>query len=172
MAQTYSGESVADLAAVLDELLDDPALAPMYGFDGSHRSLVGLKQATSVLIGRFVSAALTATWRSMGEAPLYRYAADLTVPRRTRAECALLKGMALRYVMRRPGAEGRYGHQYDTLVSLVHALTLRGAGALDPVFAPLWRDAPDDATRLRVVIDQVASLTDPSALEWHARLCR
>jgi dGTPase len=28
--------------------------------------------------------------------------------------------------------------------------------------------APDDAARLRVVLDQVASLTDPSAAAWHA----
>jgi dGTPase len=37
------------------------------------------------------------------------------------------------------------------------------------VFAPLWRAAPDDPARLRVVIDQVASLTDPAAVEWHRR---
>ena len=93
------------------------------------------------------------------------------MPRRTRAECALLKGLALRYVMRRPGARERYDEQFDTLVELVGALTVRGADALDPVFAPLWRTAPDDASRLRVVIDQVASLTDPAAIAWHRRLC-
>jgi dGTPase len=38
------------------------------------------------------------------------------------------------------------------------------------VFAPIWRAAPDDAARLRVVIDQVASLTDPAALSWHRTL--
>ena len=53
VASAYSAESAGDLAAVLDEVLDDPALAPMYAFDGSHRALVGLKQATSVLTGRF-----------------------------------------------------------------------------------------------------------------------
>ncbi|HIZ35461.1 MAG TPA: hypothetical protein H9815_06760, partial [Candidatus Ruania gallistercoris] len=31
--------------------------------------------------------------------------------------------------------------------------------------------ASDDDIRLRVVVDQVASLTDLSALEWHARMC-
>jgi len=30
--------------------------------------------------------------------------------------------------------------------------------------------ATDDAARLRVVVDQVASLTDTSALAWHQRL--
>jgi dGTPase len=32
--------------------------------------------------------------------------------------------------------------------------------------------APDDAAALRVVIDQVASLTDVRALELHRRWCR
>jgi dGTPase len=30
--------------------------------------------------------------------------------------------------------------------------------------------APDDEGRLRVVVDQVASLTDTSATAWHERL--
>ena len=171
-ADVYSSESPSDLGAVLDELLDDPALTPMHEFDGSHRSLVGLKQATSVLTGRFVAAALSATWREAGDRPLSRYDASLVVPRRSRAECALLKGMALRYVMRRPGADNRYQRQRETLVELVEALSHRGADELDAVFAPLWRDADDDAGRLRVVVDQVASLTDPAAIAWHARLCR
>ncbi|MGH9060259.1 MAG: deoxyguanosinetriphosphate triphosphohydrolase, partial [Acidimicrobiales bacterium] len=38
---------------------------------------------------------------------------------------------------------------------------------LDPLFAPAWRAAPDDAARLRVLVDQVASLTDAQAHEWH-----
>ena len=33
-----------------------------------------------------------------------------------------------------------------------------------------WRAASSDADRLRVVIDQVASLTDLTAVEWHTRL--
>jgi dGTPase len=171
VAAEYSPESPADLLAVLDELLDDPALAPMFSFDGSHRSLVGLKSATSVLTGRFVAGALQATRQAAGEERLSRYRANLSVPRRTRAECALLKGLALRYVMRRPGAGPRYARQYDVLTELIAALRERGADALDAVFAPLWRAASDDRQRLRIVIDQVASLTDPAALAWHARLC-
>jgi dGTPase len=171
VAAEYSPESPSDLLAVLDELLDDPALEPMFVFDGSHRSLVGLKSATSVLTGRFVAAALHATRRAAGDSPLCRYDAALTVPRRSRAECALLKGLALRYVMRRPGADSRYAQQYQILVQLTAALNDRGADALDGVFAPLWRAASSDAERLRIVIDQVASLTDPAAIAWHARLC-
>jgi len=169
VAESYSAESPADLAAVLDELLSDPLLAPLYGYDGSHRALVALKQVTSVLTGRFVAAAVGATRKASDGGQLRRYDADLMVPRRTRAECALLKGLALRYVMRRPGAEARYERQREVLVELVGALVERGDRALDPVFAPLWRAAADDAARLRAVIDQVASLTDPAAVEWHRR---
>ncbi|MEU5944388.1 deoxyguanosinetriphosphate triphosphohydrolase [Micromonospora sp. NPDC047465] len=170
VAATYSGESPADLDEVLRELLDDPVLAPLAGYDGSHRALAALKATTSVLTGRFVSTVVAATEERYGPGPHRRYAADLVVPRRIRARCALLKGIALRYVMRRPGAEGRYRRQREVLADLVHALAGRAPDALDPVFAPLWRAAPDDAARLRVVIDQVASLTDPAAVVWHARL--
>jgi dGTPase len=170
VAGSYSAESASDLVAVLDELLSDPVFTPLYSYDGSHRSMVALKQVTSVLTGRFVAAAVGATRSAAGPGPLRRYAADLVVPRRTRAECALLKGLALRYVMRRPGARPWYEQQREILTGLVHALARRAPHGLDPVFAPLWQAAPDDAARLRVIVDQVASLTDPGAISWHRRL--
>jgi dGTPase len=170
VAAVYSTESAADLGAVLEELLDDPLLTPLYAYDGGHAAQAALKRVTSVLTGRLVAAAVTATRARYGDAPLRRYAADLLVPRRTRAECALLKGIALRYVMRRPGAEARYARQREILTSLVRVLADRAPHALDPVFAPLWRAARDDSARLRVVVDQVASLTDPGALAWYHRL--
>ena len=74
--------------------------------------------------------------------------------------------------MRRPGAADRYRRQREVLAELVHALADRAPDGLDPVFAPLWSAAPDDAARLRVVVDQVASLTDPAAVAWHARVVR
>jgi dGTPase len=52
----------------------------------------------------------------------------------------------------------------------VHVLSERAPIALEPPFAADWVEAADDAARLRVVIDQVASLTDVSAAELHARL--
>ncbi|WP_407942589.1 deoxyguanosinetriphosphate triphosphohydrolase [Micromonospora globbae] len=170
VAATYSGESPSDLAEVLVELLADPVLAPLAGYDGSHRAQAALKTTTSVLTGRFVTAAVAATEERFGPGPHRRYAADLVVPRPVRARCALLKGIALRYVMRRPGAHARYEWQRAVLAELVAVLADRAPDGLDPVFAPLWRAAPDDAARLRVVVDQVASLTDPAAVAWHARL--
>jgi dGTPase len=172
VALVYSAETASDLAGLLVDLLADPVLAPAHRYDGSHRAQAALKEATSVLTGRFVAAAVRATRAVSGPAPLRRYAADLAVPRVTRAQVALLKGIALRYVMRRPGAEARYARQRDLLRELVDVLICRAPHGLDQVFAPLWLAAGDDAARLRVVIDQVASLTDPGALAWHRRLVR
>ncbi|BCB84365.1 deoxyguanosinetriphosphate triphosphohydrolase [Phytohabitans suffuscus] len=177
VAASYSAESAGDLAEVLGGLLADPALAPLAAYDGSYRAQAALKGATSVQIGRFVATAVEATKAEYeidpakaGAGPLRGYAADLVVPRLIRAQCALLKGMALRYVMRRDGAELSYERQREILTELVRALAARGSDGLDPIFAPLWKAAPDDASRLRVVIDQVASLTDPAAVAWHQRL--
>jgi dGTPase len=169
-AEAYSTESVQNLSAVLVALLADPVLAPLGSYDGSHGAQASLKRMTSVFTGRFVAAAVGATEAKYGPGPHRRYGADLVVPREIRAQCALLKGIALRYVMRRPGAEARYERQRELLTELVHRLSLRAPEPLDPIFAPLWRAAPDDTARLRVVVDQVASLTDPAAVEWHSRL--
>jgi dGTPase len=172
VAEAYSSEDVDALGAVLLELLADPVLAAVADFDGGHRSLMALKRAATVLIGRFVAEAIIATRAEFGDGPLCRYDADLVVPATARARCALLKGIALRYVMRRPGSDARYTRELEILGALVAALAARGPDDLDPVFAPLWRAAPDDAARLRVIIDQVASLTDPAAVAWHERLVR
>jgi dGTPase len=171
VAAVYSGESAGDLAGVLDALLADAVFAPLSAYDGSHGAQAALKRMTSVLTGRFVTETITATRSRYGPAPVRRYAADLVVPRRIRAQVALLKGIALRYVMRRPEASPSYVRQQEMLHELVAALVARAPDALDPVFAPLWQSAADDAARLRVVIDQVASLTDPAAVAWHYRLC-
>jgi dGTPase len=60
--------------------------------------------------------------------------------------------------------------QRELLAELVHALVGRGAEALDRPYADDWRAASDDAGRHRAVVDQVASLTDASAVEWHRRV--
>jgi dGTPase len=78
--------------------------------------------------------------------------------------------MAWRYVLARPDAARRYQRQRELLHDLVTELVVRAPDELDALFAPRWRAAIDDEARLRVVIDQVASLTDTSAVAWHRRL--
>jgi dGTPase len=169
VAAAYSPESPADLAAVLAGLLADPVLAPLSGYDASHPAQIALKRFTSVLTGRFVAAAVDATRAAAGTGPLRRYATDLVVPREVRAQCALLKGIALRYVMRPRAVEPWHARQREILTELVERLAGRAPDGLDPVFTPMWKAAPDDPARFRVVVDQVASLTDPAAIAWHRR---
>ena len=171
VAAIYSAEPADILREGLAELLADPVLARLAGYDGSHRAQALLKDSTSVLTGRFVAAAVTAT-RQAYPGKSRRYDADLVVPRADRIRCALLKGIALRYVMRRRGMEPWYARQREILSDLVRVLAERAPDGLDQVFAPLWKEAADDASRLRVVVDQVASLTDPAAVAWHTSAVR
>jgi dGTPase len=157
---------------VLDGLLELPTLRDLAGYDGSYQSQAAAKRATSELTGRFAGAAVTATRDKFGSDPLARYAADLVVPADVATECALLKAIAVQFVMRRPGTPELQAQQRRLLTELVAAIHDGAPGTLDRGLAPAWRAAVSDADRLRVVIDQVAQLTDTSAIAWHARLVR
>lgn len=141
------------------------------GYTGSMADAAGLKNMTSQLIGRFVSEVARATREVFGDGPLARDDADLVIPEGTRAEILVLKGAAVRYVMAPREHEPVYLRQRTELFDLADVLTASGDEHLEPVFAEAWRQAADDAGRLRAVVDQIASLTDTSARQWHARLC-
>ena len=160
----------ADLGAALDRLTALKFWPKFY--DGSQQSLAALKNLTSYLIGRFCQAADSATRAEFGDGPLTRYQANLLIPQEIREEVAMLKAMAMLYVMQREGAEAIYADQRRIIAELVHALTQRGEQSLESWIRPAWKQASTDADRLRVVIDQVASLTDISVREWHARFVR
>lgn len=166
------------LAATDDEL--DDVLAdlravgswPTTAHDGTRRSLASLKNLTSDLIGRFCGAVQAATHAS-GPGPFVRYAADLQVPHRTGLEMLVLKGIAAHYVMQAEDRLAVLARQRELLGELVALLAHRGPDALDRPFADDWHAAADDAGRLRVVVDQVASLTDASAVSrWEALRAR
>jgi dGTPase len=162
--------TVAELTEVLDSLL---ALDVWPGsYDGSPETAAALKNLTSELIGRFCIAAQQATLRRSGRStPLTRYAADLIVPREQRLECALLKGITAHYVMTRAGVVAAQARERELLAELAFAIERGAPRTLDPLLRPSWDTAGTDAARRRVVIDQVASLTDTSAIAWHHRLC-
>lgn len=138
--------------------------------DGTRRSLAALKDMTSQFIGRFSSASLRATRAEYGPSALTRYHARLVVPRETEFEIAVMKGLATAYVMTSDERQPIYQRQLEVLSELVELLSETGEKYLEPIFAEDWRLAADDAGRRRAVIDQVASLTDSSALEWHQTL--
>ena len=139
------------------------------GFDGSLAASAAVKNLTSELIGRFCRAAQRAT-RPAGHPPLRRYAADLAVPRQQRLECALLKGVTAHYVMSRSGVVAAQAREREIIAGLAARIAAGAPRTLEPLFRHGYEAASDDAARLRVVVDQVASLTDTSALAWHERL--
>jgi len=158
--------------ATLDATLD--GLRAIWGwpetpYDGSRRALAALKNLTSDVIGRFCGSVQEATWAT-SDGPFVRYAAGLVVPEHTRLEIAVLKGIAAHYVMRADDRVALMERQRQLMAELVAALVDRGPDALERPFADDWHAAADDASRMRVVVDQVASLTDASAVSWHRRL--
>jgi dGTPase len=169
-AATYSDAAAAELAEVFAGLVALPFWPA--GHDGGPRSLAACKNLTSELIGRFCRTAETATRARHGSGPLTRYTADLVVPRPARLECALLKGVTAHYVMDGPGVAERRARQRDLIIALVESVRDGAPETLEPHLRPAYDHVRDDAARLRVVVDQVASLTDTSALAWHRRLCR
>ncbi|GAA2474852.1 deoxyguanosinetriphosphate triphosphohydrolase [Actinocorallia cavernae] len=163
-----AGTEPAELADALDRLQD--AEWWPHGYDGTAVAQARLKDATSQLIGRFCLAAESATRAAYGTGRLTRYDARLVVPRETRMECAVLKAVADRYVMQRAEQERLRADQRVIVAELAEALTARAPDGLDPQFRALFDGAPDDHARKRVIVDQIASLTDASALSLHARL--
>jgi dGTPase len=138
-------------------------------YDGSRRSLAALKNLTSDLVGRFCGEVQAATFAA-AEGPFVRYRADLVVPDRTLVEMAVLKGIAAHYVMQADDRVELMTRQRDLVSELVEALVAHAPASLERAFADDWDAAADDSERLRAVIDQVASLTDASAVVWHERV--
>jgi dGTPase len=143
---------------------------PSGTFDGSRRAQAALKNLTSDLIGAFCTSVQHATHDKYGTDPLTRYAADLVVPRETALAIAVLKGVAAQYVMRAADRVTLMAEQREVLAELVDTLATSGRAHLEPAFRADHDQAGSDAERLRVVVDQVASLTDASAAQWHHRL--
>jgi dGTPase len=158
-----------ELIVALNRILDLPEWPKK--FDGSRTALSQVKAATSKLIGRFAGSAQDATQEKFGKASLTRYNADLIVPRQTQTEVAVLKTLAVAYVMQRSAMSAQYAVQQKLLKELVSKLFECAEQELDPLHLDAWVQATSEMERKRAVIDQVADLTDITAVEWHQRLC-
>jgi dGTPase len=169
MFEWIGGEITHDeLIAAFDRL--DNLDYWLVDWSGTRVDLARLKNLTSQLIGRFAHSAVHATRHAHPRDSLVRFNADVIVPRQTQAEIAVLKGIVAANVMSTNARQPIYAQQRDWLTELADALLATGERDLDAGFAADWRAAPDDAARKRVVVDQVASLTDQSAIVWHTRL--
>lgn len=139
-------------------------------FDRSHRHLARLKDLTSQLVGRFALAAESETRAHFGDGDLVRYSANLLVPRAQRVEVALLKSMAGHYIIRAEKSQERYARQQNVIIDLVDAVRSKAPETLESFFLQEWNRAASESEKMRVVIDQIASLTDVGAYALHQEL--
>jgi dGTPase len=166
--------SEEELREVFAEFMELPFW--QFTFDGGPAALAAVKNLTSELVGRFCLAAERATYsaaddQGLSRATLARYGADLVVPRPQLLECALLKAVSAHYVIFREDTVAPKRRERELITELALAIDRGAPDTLDPVLRPSWLAASSPAERHRVVIDQVASLTDTSAIALHSHLC-
>ena len=169
MVNDYKSNSTKEEAAAALSRLAALSCWPR-GFDRTHASLARLKDTTSQLIGRFVGSAERHTREIHGDDCLSRYSANLEIPRESVIEVDFLKAVAGHYLINAAASQERYEKQQIVIRELVEMLFTKAPLELDPIFEDDWKLAANDAERLRVVIDQIASLTDPGAYALHAHL--
>jgi len=139
-------------------------------WDGGHHDQARLKNFTSQLIGRFSHSAEEATRAEAKGRLRGRYHDTVVVPRHIQTEIAVLKGIAARFVMAIDSRQDGYERERTILLELADRLLELNGRVLDGAFRLAWSEAKNDQERKRVVVDQVASLTDQAATEWHSEL--
>ena len=157
---------------VLAEALNNLQALPNWPtkFDRTPAMLGGLKNLASDLIGRFVSQTISAIVDASSAPSMARYGARIEVPANVRAEIAVLKGIVSAFLMSHESRRPIYEWQRELLAELADAILASNGENLDVYCTAAWSKANTDAEKRRVVVDQVASLTDQSAITMHNRL--
>ncbi|WP_018296039.1 deoxyguanosinetriphosphate triphosphohydrolase [Corynebacterium lubricantis] len=161
------GGTAEELLEAADRLRGLQIIQGGADYDYTLRGWTNLKKLTSELVGRYVGAVTTATLNS-NQPQLGRMHGQLVIPADAEAEVRLLKTIAVLYVMDMPAHIRRQNRQRDR-INRVHDYITQGApGTLDTIYRQWWEEAENNQQRARVVIDQIASMTE-SRLERTAK---
>ena len=131
-----------------------------------------MKNLTSALIGSLVSRTVDAIMDASPAESLVRFGSILVIPAEVEAEISVLKGIVSAFLMSHESRRPFYEWQRNLLTELADALLASNGENLDAFNSLAWAKAIDDAQKHRVIVDQIACLTDQSALTLHHRLCR
>lgn len=166
-AAAFGGDADS-LVDAADRLRSLPAIAAASEFDYSLGAWTGLKALTSQLVGRYVGAVTRATLGGNDGITLGRQHGRLVVPPDVEAEVRLLKTVAVLYVMDQPSHQARQDRQRDRIYRVHEYLRAGAPGTLDTMFQAWFNAAETDLERERVIVDQIASMTE-SRLERTAK---
>ena len=160
--------SLSDFEAALSRLRSNSYWLTSHSGEMSDQAT--LKNLTSALIGSFVRRTTDQTELANASEHLVRYQGVLVVPSEVRAEIAVLKGIVSAYLMTDSKRQPYYQWQRAILTELADALLSANGKHLDTYCSSAWQKASTDDQKHRVIVDQVASLTDVSALSLHHEL--
>ena len=166
-AAAFGGDADS-LVDAADRLRSLPAIAAAAEFDYTLSAWAGLKALTSQLVGRYVGAVTRATREENEGVTLGRQHGRLVVPPDVEAEVRLLKTVAVLYVMDQPSHQARQDRQRDRIYRVHEYLRAGAPGTLDTMFQAWFIAAETDLERERVIVDQIASMTE-SRLERTAK---
>lgn len=164
---TAADFSTDELAEALERLSSSNYWLESY--DSSIASMGNLKNLTSELIGHFVHNAVSNTLDQSGGERV-RHAGVLSIPRFIKAEIAVLKGLVSAVLMTASERQPYYDWQRGVLQELADALLAANGQHLDAYCRRAWSEAVSEAEHRRVIVDQIACLTDQSAITLHSNL--
>ena len=153
------------LAAALDRLQANQYWLTSYS--GTPKDAGQLKNLTSSVIGSFVSRTTTATFQANADSLFARYAADVIVPEEVEAEIAIFKGLASFFLMSLDDRVDFYDKQRKLLKELADYLLASNGKHLEGYSLEAWSKAKSDQEKHRVIVDQIAVLTDAAAVKMY-----
>jgi dGTPase len=156
------------LAKGLHDLRSSPYW--LTAFESSSENLGTLKNLSSDLIGRFVGRTIQSIIDTSPADSMARFGAMIDVPESVKIEIAVLKGIVSAFLMSHESRRPFYEWQRALLTELADALLAANGQHLDAYCRSAWSQARTEQQQRRVIVDQVASLTDQSALSLHNQL--